>query len=143
MYEHAKKIIKGQDSANNDITLRSTIARFYGTFKEDGFQRQLKSNRKIEELILIFVSKAQETLKKGVPSQKPLTDEELKAELNKQVGQFIKILRECLETVHGVSKELKERLDGYQSKIVPRPVSVSAASNGSTAAASASRAQTV
>ncbi|CAO1632045.1 unnamed protein product [Sympodiomycopsis kandeliae] len=134
--DRLEKIIKGQDPSNNDITLRSTVARFYGTFKEDGFQRQVKSNRKIEELILIFVTKAQETLKKGVPSQKPLSDDELKAELNKQVGQFIKILRECLDTLHGVSKELKERLDNYQSKLVPRPVSLSAASNGSTAVAS-------
>lgn len=116
--DRLEKIIKGQDLAFKDIALRQTVARFYGTFKEDGFQRQIKANRKIEELILIFVTKAQETLKKGIPSQKPLADDELKEELNKQVGQFVRIIRECLDTVHGVPKELRDRLDSYHSKLI-------------------------
>ncbi|PWN26305.1 hypothetical protein BDZ90DRAFT_51811 [Jaminaea rosea] len=136
--DRLERIIKGQDLSHNDQTLRATVARFYGTFKEDGFQRQIKSNRKIEELILIFVTKAQETLKKGSPNQPPLSDDELKAELNKQVGQFIKINRECLDTIHGVSKELKERLDSYQAKLAPRPPPVATPSTASAAGGSTS-----
>lgn len=37
--DRLERIIKGQDPSYNDHTLRATIARFYGTFKEDGFQR--------------------------------------------------------------------------------------------------------
>lgn len=130
--DRLEKVIKGQDATFKDMTFRSTVARFYGTFKEDSFQRQIKSNRKIEELILIFVTKAQETLKKGQPGQKPLGDEELKSELSKQVGYFITIIRESLDTLHGVSKELRERLESYQAKLVPKPSpSAGVGSNGS------------
>lgn len=146
--DRLEKVIKGQDSFK-DMTFRSTIARFYGTFKEDGFQRQIKSNRKIEELILIFVTKAQETLKKGQPGQKPLPDEELKEELNKQVGYFITIIRECLDTLHGVPKELRERLDSYQAKLGPKgtngsgggPIGSAASPSPSAAAATAGPAE--
>lgn len=136
--DRLERIIKGQDPANNDSTLRSTMARFYTTFKEDGFQRQIKSNRKIEELILIFVTKAQETLKKGQPGQRPLGDEELKAELNKQVGQFIRIIRECLDSLHGVPKELRDRLDSYQSKLVPKSAGGSTLSGTASGSSSSS-----
>ncbi|CAO1615966.1 unnamed protein product [Parajaminaea phylloscopi] len=137
--DRLERVIKGQDSYK-DITFRATVARFYGTFKEDSFQRQIKSNRKIEELILIFVTKSQETLKKGQPGQKPLSDEELKEELNKQVGYFIMIIRECLDTVHGVSKELRERLDSYQGKLAPKHPNGSSGLSGNNAASSSTSA---
>lgn len=126
-------IAMGRDPAFKDQALRQTVGVFYGTFKEASFQKQLKENRKIEELILIFVTTAQGTLKKRLPG------DEWKEELNNQVGQFVKIIRECLKTVHGVPRELTERLDGYSAKLVPAPISLSKqSSNGSASNANSS-----
>ncbi|PWN50695.1 hypothetical protein IE53DRAFT_82315 [Violaceomyces palustris] len=109
-------IAMGRDPHFKDQSLRQTIGAFYGTFKEASFQKQMKENRKIEELILIFVTTAQASLKKRLPG------DEWKQELNNQVGQFVRIIRESLKTVSGVPKELTERLEGYSAKLVPAPI---------------------
>lgn len=118
-------IAMGRDQHFKDQSLRQTIGIFYGTFKETSFQKQMKENRKIEELILIFVTTAQASLKKRLPG------DEWKEELNNQVGHFVRIIRECLKTVSGVPKELTERLDVYSAKLVP---STPSGSNGNSSA---------
>ncbi|EPQ30696.1 uncharacterized protein PFL1_01597 [Pseudozyma flocculosa PF-1] len=117
-------IAMGRDPNFKDQSLRQTIGIFYGTFKEASFQKQMKENRKIEELILIFVTTAQGSLKKRLPG------DEWKEELNNQVGHFVRIIRDCLKTVSGVPRELTERLEGYSAKLVP---TTSADQNGTSA----------
>ncbi|PWY98873.1 hypothetical protein BCV70DRAFT_201660 [Testicularia cyperi] len=124
-------IAMGRDLHFKDQSLRQTIGIFYGTFKEASFQKQMKENRKIEELILIFVTTAQGSLKKRAQG------DEWKQELNNQVGQFVTIIRECLKTVSGVPKELTERLEGYSAKLVPAK-----SSNGTSSASAAASAAT-
>ncbi len=85
----------------------------------------MKENRKIEELILIFVTTAQASLKKRS------VGDEWKQELNNQVGLFVNIIRECLKTVSGVPRELTERLEGYSAKLAPSSSSANASSTGS------------
>ncbi len=128
-------IAMGRDANFKDQSLRQTIGIFYGTFKEASFQKQMKENRKIEELILIFVTTAQASLKKRSAG------DEWKQELNNQVGHFVTIIRECLKTVSGVPRELTDRLEGYSSKLAPTSAasaststSVTAGSNGYSAA---------
>lgn len=132
--ERLEQIAMGRDPHYRDQSLRQTIGVFYGTFKEASFQKQMKENRKIEELILIFVTTAQGALRRRMDG------DSWKEELNKQVATFVRIIRECLRSIHGVSRELLDRLEGYSSKLSPAPIplgqqaSASASANGATAA---------
>jgi hypothetical protein len=78
----------------------------------------MKENRRIEELILMYVTSATTILRRD----KMLEGDGWKVELNKQVAVFIKILRETLRTVHhSVPPELISRLDMYSNKLtLPR-----------------------
>lgn len=91
------------------------MAKFYNQFMNDSFKRQMKENRKIEELILLFATHATAVLKKE-PS---LSGDGWKVELNNHIAQFVKMLRECLRNVNHVSPELLSRLDTYTAKLAP------------------------
>ena len=75
----------------------------------------MKENRRIEDLILTFVSTAHNSLKKN----KQLEGDAWKIELNNQIAQFIRILQECLRDVGHVSPELTAKVDGYAQRLVP------------------------
>ncbi|KAF8064055.1 hypothetical protein FPV67DRAFT_1503362 [Lyophyllum atratum] len=108
-------IAMGKDPVYSDQLVRRTMAKFYGQFMVDSFKRQMKENRKIEELILMFATHATGVLKKE-PS---LAGDGWKVELNNQIAQFVKMLRECLRNVNHVSPELLSRLDIYTAKLAP------------------------
>ena len=91
------------------------MGKFYGQFMIDSFKRQMKENRKIEELILMFATHATAVLKK----EPTLAGDGWKLELNNQIAQFIKMLRECLRGAGHVSHELLSRLDTYTAKLAP------------------------
>jgi hypothetical protein len=103
------------------------MAKFYGQFMVDSFKRQMKENRKIEELILMFATNATQVLKKE-PS---LGEDGWKLELNNQIAHFVKMLRECLRSVSHVSPELLSRLDMYTAKLAPPQPSGSLSSTAS------------
>jgi hypothetical protein len=92
------------------------MAVFYGQFKVDTFRRQMKENRKIEELILMFASHATGVLRKDPTLS---ADGKWNVELNNHIVQFVKLLRESLRTVSHVSPELTARLDVYAAKLAP------------------------
>ncbi|KAJ7250491.1 hypothetical protein B0H12DRAFT_1120580 [Mycena haematopus] len=106
--------------------VRRTMAVFYGQFQVESFKRQLKENRKIEELILSFASQATTMLKK----EPTLADDRWKLEVNNQIAIFVKMLSECLRTVNGVSPELLSRLDTYTTKLAPATTQSSASDSG-------------
>lgn len=89
------------------------MAVFYGQFKVDSFKRQMKENRKIEELILMFATHATGVLKKD----QSLSGDGWKIELNNHIAQFVKLLRESLRNLNHVSPELVSRLDMYAAKL--------------------------
>lgn len=89
------------------------MAVFYGQFKVDSFKRQMKENRKIEELILMFATHATGVLKKD----QSLSGDGWKIELNNHIAQFVKLLRESLRSLSHVSPELVSRLDMYAAKL--------------------------
>lgn len=91
------------------------MAVFYGQVKDENFRRQIKENRKIEELILMFATNATNVLRK----EPTLAGDAWKGELNNQISLFIKMLRECLRNTSHVSPELIARLDMYSAKLAP------------------------
>jgi hypothetical protein len=97
------------------LTRRVLIAFWNGPMAKDTFKRQMKENRKIEDLILMFVTSATAALKK----EASLGTDGWKAELNNQIVVFIRLIRECLRAVHSVPPELTSRLDMYTAKLAP------------------------
>ena len=82
------------------------MAVFLGQFKMDPFRRQMKENRKIEELILMFATHATSVLRKDPTLA---ADGKWNVELNNYIVQFVKLrklLRESLRSVGHVSPEL-------------------------------------
>ncbi|KZV80623.1 hypothetical protein EXIGLDRAFT_742800 [Exidia glandulosa HHB12029] len=110
-----QNIAMGKDPTYHDQHIRRTIAIFYGTTKDPTFARNIKDNRKIEELILTFATTATGALRKDPQ----LAGDGWKIELNKQLGEFILILRDCLRGLNHVSAELTARLDMYTAKLAP------------------------
>ncbi|KAG5652063.1 hypothetical protein H0H81_006460 [Sphagnurus paluster] len=113
-----EKLLKVLEQKLQDIAMgkdSATMAKFYGQFMIDSFKRQMKENRKIEELILMFATHATAVLRK----EPTLAGEGWKLELNNQIAQFVKMLRECLRNVNHVSPELLSRLDTYTAKLAP------------------------
>ncbi|KAG9095248.1 hypothetical protein FRC06_009982 [Ceratobasidium sp. 370] len=125
--EKMQKIFMGKDVAYTDQYTRRTVGAFWGNFKDPRFLKQMKENRRIEELILMYVTSSTAILKKD----KALDGDGWKIELNKQVAIFIRILRDALRMVHHVPPELTSRLEMYSTKLTPpseasTPVSSSA-----------------
>lgn len=89
------------------------MAVFYNQFMGDPFRRQMKENRSIEELILMFASQATSVLRK----EPTLVDDAWKVEVNNQIAQFVRMLRDCLKGISHVSPELTSRLDVYHAKL--------------------------
>ena len=136
-------IFKGKDSnaANNAEAFRATVGVFYGNYLTPNMQRQLKENRKIEELIISFVTTAQGLLRKRAKEQ------ELVELLMQQVGQFVILIRDCLKNSREipsrhVPKELVDRLDLYCAKLrdnsQPAPLTKRPTSSSITTGASSS-----
>lgn len=92
------------------------MAVFYGQFKIETFRRQMKENRKIEELILLFATHATSVLRKDPTLT---ADGKWNVELNNHIVQFVKLLRESLRGINHVSPELIARLDVYAAKLAP------------------------
>ncbi|KZT37680.1 hypothetical protein SISSUDRAFT_987298 [Sistotremastrum suecicum HHB10207 ss-3] len=110
-----QNIAMGKDPGYTDQLIRRTVAIFYGSYTTDPLRKQIKENRKIEELILMFAATSTSALKKDPQ----LANEGWKTELNNQIAQFVRILRECIRNVSHVSPELSARLDMYTAKLAP------------------------
>jgi hypothetical protein len=89
------------------------MAVFYNQFMGDPFRKQMKENRSIEELILMFASQATGVLRK----EPTLVDDAWKVEVNTQIAHFVQVLRDCLRGLSHVSPELNSRLDMYHAKL--------------------------
>ncbi|KAH9062605.1 hypothetical protein EDB83DRAFT_2384982 [Lactarius deliciosus] len=114
--QRLENIAMGKDPAYSDQLLRRTMAAFYVQFKVETFRRQMKENRKIEELILLFATHATSVLRKDPTLT---ADGKWNVELNNHIVQFVKLLRELLRTISHVSPELTARLDVYAAKLAP------------------------
>ncbi|KAF8841859.1 hypothetical protein BDN67DRAFT_966570 [Paxillus ammoniavirescens] len=108
-----QNIAMGKEAAYSGQLTRRTMAVFYNQFMGDPFRRQMKENRSIEELILMFASQATSVLRK----EPTLVDDAWKVEVNNQIAQFVRMLRDCLKGLSHVSPELNSRLDMYHAKL--------------------------
>ncbi|XAO24727.1 hypothetical protein I312_103533 [Cryptococcus bacillisporus CA1280] len=105
-----QRIAMGQEAKYSSPSFRRSVALFWSsTWPEKSFQRQLKESRKIEDLILAFVTAATKSLKK----EDALADS-WKIELSRQVPLFFDLLSDCISAMGPVSSELKARLESYQ-----------------------------
>lgn len=86
------------------------------TQKDSPLRQQTLRNRKIEELILSFVTTATSSLRKDTD----LGPDGWKLELNNQIAHFVRILRDALRLVSHVPPELTMRMDMYAEKLVPQ-----------------------
>ncbi|KAL0952399.1 hypothetical protein HGRIS_006675 [Hohenbuehelia grisea] len=108
-------VAMNKDPAYSDQLVRRTMAAFWSQFMTDSFKRSLKDSRNLEELILKYAAHATTVLKK----EPALAGDGWKIELNNQIAQFVKLVRECLRNVSHVPAELFTRLDMYATKLVP------------------------
>lgn len=104
-------IVKGSEtsSAYRDDIFRSCVGAFYGTYKDPSLQRELKDNRKIEDLILRFVTISQKVLRKRTG----VSEDWWKHEFPKQSANFVRILKACLQQTRKAPPELFTLLDTY------------------------------
>lgn len=102
----------------SDARFRRAAALFWGKqWGQESFQRQLKDSRKIEDIILPFVTTATKSLK----DDPQLPDGQWKSELNTQISLFISLLADSLYMTGGAPTELLGRLDSYRERLKDNP----------------------
>lgn len=108
-----ERIAMRQDPAYDDMLVRSTFAVFYSYYKSEAFMRTVKDNRKVEDLILMFVSKATGELAKRVEG-------DTKALVNQHLAKFVQLLLHLLRS-HNLSprdSDLMENLRTYEQRLL-------------------------
>jgi hypothetical protein len=107
-------IFMGRDPKYQDQLVRSTFTAFFNHFIEPSYFKQVKENRKIEELVLIFYSKATAELKKRT------TGDEWRGLVDQHVALFIRMIQDCMKEHHlsPAAPELMARLAGYEAKLL-------------------------
>lgn len=107
-------IFMGRDPKYQDQLVRYTFGAFFNHFVEPSYFKQVKENRKIEDIVLIFFSKATAELKKRLPG------DEWKGLVDQHVALFIRMIQDCMKENHLASSapELMSRLAGYEAKLL-------------------------
>ena len=104
----------GRDPKYQDQLVRATFGAFYNHYVEPSFFKQVKEDRQIEQIILIFFSRATAELKKRT------TGEEWKPLVDQHMALFIRMMQDCLKENHlaASAPELMSRLGGYEAKLL-------------------------
>lgn len=112
----------------SDQRFRRTVALFWGSIWADkNFQKQQKESRKIEDLILPFVTTATKALKKD----EELVEGAWKWELNLQIGLFLNLISDSIHSIGPISPELSGRLESYKTRLqAPATATVVSEKNG-------------
>lgn len=120
-------ISRGYDRQYTDMLLRYTVGAYYGRIKEDKNKKLLMTSRKLEDLLLLFITTSTETLKKRCQP-----GDEWKVKLEEQVFTFLRIVEDCLRhrDVKHVPPELFTKLEGLKTKMSSKaPPAVASAEN--------------
>ncbi|TYJ58206.1 hypothetical protein B9479_001030 [Cryptococcus floricola] len=116
-----QRVAMGKETKYSDARFRRTIALFWSSnWPEKSFQRQLKEDRRVEDLILSFTSVSAKSLKK----EEGLGDSGWKEELNVQVSLFIDMIKDALSAISiswSSSEPLRQRLEQYQTSLRSAP----------------------
>ena len=107
-------VFMGRDPKYHDQLVRATFGAFYNHYVEPNFYKTVKENRKIEEIILIFYSKASAELKKRI------TGDEWRPLVDQHMALFFKLIQECMKEnqLATSASELMTRLASYESKLL-------------------------
>ena len=109
-----QNIFMGREPKYQDQLVRATFGTFFNYYIEPGYFKQVKENRKIEELVLIFYSKATAELKKRMEG------EEWRALVDEHVALFIRMIQECMKEnfLASSAPEMMQRLASYEAKLL-------------------------
>jgi len=83
------------------------------SWADKAFQRQLKDSRKLEDLILAFVTASTRALKK----EQDLVEGGWKEELNRQILLFLDLLGDNLNSIGSGAADLRARLNTYRTRL--------------------------
>lgn len=99
-----------------DAQVKGTFAAFYNALIEPSFKKRMEKDRRVEDLILIFVSNATKQLQLG----KPAGDDGWKLMLDRHIALFVRLISLILKD-NGWSRdkpELASRLTTLESKLL-------------------------
>jgi hypothetical protein len=108
-----QNIFMGREPKYSDQLVRATFGAFFNHFIEPAYFKQVKENRKIEDIVLIFYSKATAELRRRA-------GEESRSLVDQHVALFIRMIQDCMKDNHLSSSapELMARLATYEAKIL-------------------------
>jgi hypothetical protein len=109
-----QNIFMGREPKYQDQLVRTTFTSFFNYYIEPSYFKQVKENRKIEDLVLIFYSKATAELKKKG------TGDEWRSLVDQHVALFVRMIQDCMKEHNLASSapELMQRLAGYEAKLL-------------------------
>ena len=100
----------------NDAAVKRSFAEAYTAFVEPGFRKRMDKERRVEDLVLIFYSKATQSLQKGASPN----DDSWKPKVDRHVALFVRLITATLKD-HGNDKdkpELMSRLKKLENKLL-------------------------
>ena len=107
-----KQVIMKIDPQLNDDLLRGSFGAFYSYFISDAFQKTIKDNRRVEDLILMFYSKSISEMQKRLPA------DEVAKTATVHVSRFLNLLCRVILSHKSLSNpDLVERLRQYEDKL--------------------------
>jgi hypothetical protein len=112
--DRLQTIFMGRDPKYQDQLVRATFGAYFNHYVEPSYFKQVKENRKIEEVLLIFYSKATAELKKRT------SDDEWRYLVDQHIALFIRLLQDCIKehNLASSAQELMARLARYEAKLL-------------------------
>ena len=100
----------------NDPLVKRTFATFLNEFKNPTFRKSMEKDRRVEDLLLIFFSKATSELQKGKASE----DDSWKLMVDRHVALFVRLISSTLKKDDWARDrpELTSRLQTLESKLL-------------------------
>jgi hypothetical protein len=112
------KVLVGQEKMPeySDALIKRTFAAFLNEFKNPTFRKSMEKDRKVEDLLLIFFSKATTELQKG----KAPDDDSWKGMVDRHVALFVRLISSVLKTNDWSRErpELSSRLHTLETKLL-------------------------
>lgn len=113
-----EKVLIGRESMPeyNDANIKRTFGAFLNEFKNPTFRKSMEKDRRVEDLLLIFFSKATSELQKG----KTAEDDSWKLMVDRHVALFVRLISSTLSNNDWTRDrpELTSRLKTLETKLL-------------------------
>ncbi|KAF2163817.1 hypothetical protein M409DRAFT_25998 [Zasmidium cellare ATCC 36951] len=113
-----EKVLIGRESMPeyNDANIKRTFGAFLNEFKNPTFRKSMEKDRRVEDLLLIFFSKATSELQKG----KSAEDDSWKLMVDRHVALFVRLISSTLSNNDWTRDrpELTSRLKTLETKLL-------------------------